>query len=144
MPQLAKVVAPADLVVPAGLAFTNYDFELAGEPPRWGAYAGGAIIDLLTTSAEVRQAARTYLPWLAVAPLIGIASWMFDGIFIGATRTREMRQAMILSVAIYVVALLILLPAFGNHGLWAALMVLNGARGLTMARLYPRVERAAA
>ena len=108
------------------------------------ALSGGAIIDLLTTSAEVRQAARTYLPWLAVAPLIGIASWMFDGIFIGATRTREMRQAMILSVAIYVVALLILLPAFGNHGLWAALMVLNGARGLTMARLYPRVERAAA
>ena len=92
----------------------------------------------------MRQAARTYLPWLAVAPLIGIASWMFDGIFIGATRTREMRQAMILSVAIYVLALLILLPAFGNHGLWAALMVLNGARGLTMARLYPRVERAAA
>ena len=42
------------------------------------------------------------------------------------------------------VALLILLPPFGNHGLWAALMVLNGARGLTMARLYPRVERAAA
>ena len=108
------------------------------------ALSGGAIIDLLTTSAEVRQAARTYLPWLAVAPLIGIASWMFDGIFIGATRTREMRQAMILSVAIYVVALLILLPAFGNHGLWAALMVLNGARGLTMARLYPRVDRAAA
>lgn len=108
------------------------------------ALSGGAIIDLLTTSAEVRQAARTYLPWLAVAPLIGIASWMFDGIFIGATRTREMRQAMILSVAIYVVALLILLPAFGNHGLWGALMVLNGARGLTMARLYPRVERAAA
>lgn len=108
------------------------------------ALSGGAIIDLLTTSAEVRQAARTYLPWLAVAPLIGIASWMFDGIFIGATRTREMRQAMILSVAIYVVALLILLPAFGNHGLWAALMVLNGARGLTMARLYPWVERAAA
>ena len=108
------------------------------------ALGGGAIIDLLTTSPEVRQAARVYLPWLSVAPLIGIASWMFDGIFIGATRTREMRQAMILSVAIYVVALLVLLPAFGNHGLWAALMVLNGARGLTMARLYPRVERAAA
>ncbi|MFV0303500.1 MAG: MATE family efflux transporter [Paracoccus sp. (in: a-proteobacteria)] len=104
---------------------------------------GPAIIDLLTTSPEVRAEARHYLPWLAIAPLIGIASWMFDGIFIGATLTREMRIAMLQSVAVYAVALLILPQAFGNHGLWAALMVLNTMRGLTMARLYPRAEAAA-
>ena len=108
------------------------------------ALAGGAIVDLLTTSAEVRAAARIYLPWLALAPAIGIASWMFDGIFIGATRTAEMRQAMILAVGVYLLALLLLPAAWGNHGLWAALMVLNLTRGLAMARLYPRVERAAA
>lgn len=102
--------------------------------------AGPAIIDLMTTAPEVRQTARDYLPWLVVAPLIGIASWMFDGIFIGATLTREMRNAMLLSVAIYAAALAALVPAFGNHGLWAALMVLNATRGLTMARLYPRAE----
>ncbi|TRW99163.1 MATE family efflux transporter [Paracoccus sp. M683] len=106
--------------------------------------AGPAIIDLLTTSPAVRAEARIYLPWLAIAPLVGIASWMFDGIFIGATLTREMRIAMIQSVAVYVVALLILPPLLGNHGLWAALMVLNTMRGLTMARLYPRAEIAAA
>jgi MATE family multidrug resistance protein len=105
--------------------------------------AGPAIIDLMAKESEVQAAARVYLPWVAVAPLIGIASWMFDGIFIGATLTREMRQAMLASVAIYVVALVILLPAFGNHGLWAALMVLNTARGATMALYYPRALRAA-
>jgi MATE family multidrug resistance protein len=102
--------------------------------------AGPAIIELMTTAPEVRETARLYLPWMIVAPLIGIASWMLDGIFIGATLTREMRNAMVASVAVYVVALLVLIPAFGNHGLWAALMVLNAVRGLTMARLYPRAE----
>lgn len=105
---------------------------------------GGAIIDLLTTAPEVRTEARRYLVWMGLAPLIGIASWMFDGIFIGATLTREMRVAMFQSVALYVAALLILPPLWGNHGLWAALMILNTARGLTMARLYPRAEAAAA
>ena len=69
---------------------------------------------------------------------------MFDGIFIGATLTGRMRRAMIESVAIYVVALLVLPGAFGNAGLWASLMVLNTARALTMARFYPEVEAAAA
>ena len=101
---------------------------------------GPAIIDLMTTAPDVRDTARAFLPWMIVAPLIGIASWMLDGIFIGATLTREMRNAMLISVAVYVGALVVLIPAFGNHGLWAALMVLNGVRGLTMARLYPRAE----
>ncbi len=69
---------------------------------------------------------------------------MFDGIFIGATLTREMRNAMLASVAVYVAALWVLLPAFGNHGLWAALMVLNVTRGVTMALFYGRVEAKAA
>ncbi|MBN2741919.1 MAG: MATE family efflux transporter [Rhodobacteraceae bacterium] len=106
--------------------------------------AGPMIIDVMTTAPEVRLAARSYLPWIAIAPVIGIASWMFDGIFIGATLTREMRNAMFVSVTIYVAALLILIPAFGNHGLWAALMVLNATRGVAMARLYPRAEAKAA
>ena len=54
-----------------------------------------------------------------------------------------MLRAMLASVAIYVVALLILVPLAGNHGLWAALMVLNTARALTMARFYPKAEAAA-
>ncbi|MCU9850327.1 MATE family efflux transporter [Defluviimonas sp. WL0024] len=106
--------------------------------------AGPWLIDLMTTEPEVRLAARSFLPWIALAPVIGIASWMFDGIFIGATLSREMRNAMLVSVAIYGVALAVLPGAFGNHGLWAALMVLNVARGATMALRYPRAEQVAA
>jgi len=106
--------------------------------------AGPLLIDLMTTSPEVRQTAATFLPWLVIAPLIGVASWMYDGIFIGATLTREMRNAMFVSVMVYVAALALLVPAFGNHGLWAALMVLNATRGVTMAAYYPRAEARAA
>lgn len=103
------------------------------------AAVGGAIIDLMTTAPEVRLDARHFLPWLALAPLIGVASWIFDGIFIGALQTRAMLRAMAISVAVYAAALVVLIPLLGNHGLWAALMVLNATRGLTMWRAYPRV-----
>ncbi len=102
--------------------------------------AGPAIIDVMATSPEVRAEARAYLPWLAAAPLVGIAAWMLDGIFIGATETRAMRNAAIASAAVYVAALVLLVPALGNHGLWAALMVLNATRGLTLAVRYPALE----
>ncbi|MCX7890579.1 MAG: MATE family efflux transporter [Rhodobacteraceae bacterium] len=122
---------------------------------RWGAggalvlsalflLAGPAMIDLMTTAGEVRAEARLFLWWIVAAPVLGVAGWMFDGIFIGATLTREMRNAMLVSVALYALALGILLPGFGNHGLWASLMVLNLARAFTMALHYPRAERAAA
>ena len=102
--------------------------------------AGPALIDLMTTAPEVRLAARAYLPWIVAAPIVGIAAWMLDGIFIGATETRELRNAALISVAIYAAALALLLPGFGNHGLWAALMVLNLARGVTLAVRYPALE----
>lgn len=101
--------------------------------------AGPTLIDLMAKAPDVQSTARSFLPWVTVAPVIGIAAWMFDGIFIGATLTREMRRAMVQSVAVYALALVALVPTFGNHGLWAALMVLNATRGLTMARYYPRV-----
>lgn len=102
--------------------------------------AGPTLIDVMSTSPEVRAAGREYLFWAALAPAIGVASWMFDGIYIGATWTRAMRNAMIQSVIIYVIALFVLVPTLGNHGLWAALMVLNIARGVTMGWRYPRLE----
>ena len=100
---------------------------------------GGVLIDVMTTSPEVRAEARAFLPWLVAAPLIGVAAWIFDGIFIGAMMTGAMLRTMALSVLVYAVALAILVPLFGNHGLWAALMVLNATRSLTMARAWPAV-----
>ena len=104
---------------------------------------GTAVIDLMTTSEEVRAAARTYLPWMITAPLIGLSAWMLDGIFIGATRTSDMRNMMALSAAVYFVAVWLLMPLFGNHGLWAALMVSFVARTATLGARYPALERAA-
>ncbi|MBE1296949.1 MATE family efflux transporter [Phycobacter azelaicus] len=101
---------------------------------------GGVIIDVMTTSPEVREAARVFLIWAALAPLLSVASYMLDGVFIGATWTRDMRIAMIQSVGLYVVALVVLVPSFGNHGLWAALMVLNVTRAVTLALRYSRLE----
>jgi MATE family multidrug resistance protein len=103
------------------------------------AVTGPWIIDLMTTSPDVREEARRYLPWLIAAPLIGVAAWIYDGIFIGALMTGDMLRAMLLSVAVYVVALAVLVPQGGNHGLWAALMVLNAVRTATLWRKYPKI-----
>lgn len=107
----------------------------------WG--AGPLLIDLMARAPDVREAARAFLPWAALAPVISVASYMFDGIFIGATRTAAMRNAMVLSVAVYALALAVFIPLAGNHGLWAALMVLNAVRAVTLWRRYPALERAA-
>ncbi len=105
---------------------------------------GPTMIDLMTTSEEVRSEARIYLPWMIWAPVLGLACWMLDGIFIGATRTADMRNMKVISSAVYAVAVWVLVPAFGNHGLWAALLISFVARGVTLGVKYPALERAAA
>ncbi len=104
------------------------------------AFGGGYLVDLMTTADAVRSAARDYLPWVVLAPLLGVAPWMLDGIFIGATRTRDMRNMMVVSAIVYAGAVLMLVPALGNHGLWAALNVSFVARGLTLWLRYPALE----
>ncbi len=107
------------------------------------AAAGGAMIDAVTTNTAVRETARTYLPWAVAAPVMGVACFQLDGIFIGATRTRDMRNMMILSLAIFLAAWAVLTPAFGNHGLWASLMVHYIARAATLFFYLPALKRAA-
>jgi multidrug resistance protein, MATE family len=102
---------------------------------------GGALIDAVTTNAEVRETARLYLPWVIMAPLVGVACFQLDGIFIGATRTGEMRNMMLLSLAIFLAAWAILTPSFGNHGLWASLMVFFVARAMTLLACLPGLRR---
>lgn len=98
------------------------------------ALAGGPIIALMTTAQDVRAEAAIYLPWLAIAPLVGVGSWIYDGVYIGALRTQAMLRSMAVSVACYAAALLVLVPVAGNHGLWGALMVLNLMRLVTLHR----------
>jgi len=104
---------------------------------------GDSIIAVMTTATDVRVEAHSYLFWIVAAPLIGIAAWMFDGIYIGATRTTEMRNGMLISFLIYCLAIWALLGPYGNHGLWAALMIFNAVRGLTLAWWYPKLEASA-
>ncbi|MEM6896708.1 MAG: MATE family efflux transporter [Pseudomonadota bacterium] len=104
---------------------------------------GGLIIDTITTAPDVRDAARLYLPWAVAMPLVAAGSFIIDGVFIGATRTRDMRNMMALSFAVYALSVVALAPLLGNHGLWAALVALFIARFATLAWRYPQVEAAA-
>ncbi|MBM1219969.1 MATE family efflux transporter [Ponticoccus sp. SC2-23] len=105
------------------------------------ALAGGAIIDLMTTAPEVRLAAKDDLVWMVLAPVVGLAPWMLDGIFIGATRTRDMRNMMALSAAGYFAAAPLLVAWLGNDGLWVALLLSFALRGITLGLRYPSLER---
>ena len=101
---------------------------------------GNSIINIMTTAQDVRTVGYEYLPWMVIAPLAGAAAWMLDGIFIGATRTADMRNMMFISFCIYLIALAILLPKYANHGLWASLIIFSLARGITLGFKYPRLE----
>lgn len=103
--------------------------------------AGGFIIDAMTVEPAVREAARLYLIWAVAAPLAGVACFQLDGIFIGATRTKEMRNMMIVSFGLFIAVWAVLAPAFGNHGLWASMIVFFLVRAMTLAVYYPELER---
>ena len=105
------------------------------------ALAGSMLIALFTDLPEVRAAAEAMLPWMIASPLISIWSYQLDGIFIGATRTAAMRNAMILSLIGFVIAERIMAPAFGNDGLWSALLIFMGLRAVTLGAYYPALER---
>ncbi len=102
---------------------------------------GRFMVDALTDIQAVRLAARDYLPWAAAMPILSVWSFQFDGIFLGATRTVALRNAMIASVALYLPAVWLLVPAFANHGLWLALAVFMVARGVTLSVAYPALAR---
>ncbi len=102
---------------------------------------GPSVILGMTTAENVRAVAHNFLIYMVFAPLIGWPSWMLDGVFIGATRSREMRNMMALSAMIYAASLAVLLPILGNHGLWLALLISFAVRGATLAWKYPALER---
>jgi len=103
---------------------------------------GDRLIAVITTARDVRDVAEVYLPWAAVTALTGVLAFQMDGVFIGATWSRDMRNMMLLSLAIFVAALLSLTKPFGNHGLWAALNLFLLTRGFSLLAVY-RVRAAA-
>ncbi len=103
--------------------------------------AGPFIIDVLTGIETVRETSREYLVWSVAMPLIAVCPFLLDGIFLGGTRGATMRNAMIVSLLIYLACCYILVPLWGNDGLWASLAIFMGARGLTLGVRYPALAR---
>ncbi len=99
---------------------------------------GSALIDFMTASADVRQLARDFLIFVIVSPILSVFAFGFDGIYIGATWARDMRNLMLVSLAFFLAAWFAL-RGFGNAGLWAALLVHYAARGGLQALAYPRL-----
>jgi multidrug resistance protein, MATE family len=102
---------------------------------------GPSLIDVMTASEQVRHGARDYLVFVVAAPLLGVFAFAYDGIYIGATWARDMRNLMVLSLLIFLSAWFAL-RAFGNAGLWGALLVHYVARGGLEALRYPALLKA--
>jgi MATE family multidrug resistance protein len=102
---------------------------------------GPALIDVMTTSPEVRRSAREFLIFIVLAPLPGVFAFGFDGIYVGATWAREMRNLMLASLLTFLVVWWAL-QAFGNTGLWMALLAFYVARGGLQGARYPALYRA--
>lgn len=113
-----------------GLAFTVF-YWLAGEP----------LINLLTDITPVREIALVYLPWMIILPLISVWCFLLDGIFIGATRGPEMRNAMLICTFVFFLPIWYVFQFMGNHGLWLAFTIFIAVRGVVLGVYYYRVER---
>lgn len=105
--------------------------------------AGPSVIAFMTTNPDVRSLAAQFLPWAAVLPFIAVWCFQYDGIFIGATRTVDMRNMMLVSFAVYLAAVVALVPALGNHGVWAAQSLFFAVRAFTLAAKYPALAATA-
>ena len=99
---------------------------------------GPLLIRVLTDLPDVRSTAMRYLPWLIVSPLISVWSFLYDGVYVGATRSREMRDIMLISAFAVFVPAWYLLQDYGNHGLWLAFTLFMASRGIGMHIWYRR------
>ncbi|WP_366656517.1 MATE family efflux transporter [Fodinicurvata sp. EGI_FJ10296] len=105
------------------------------------AVAGKSIVALLTSLPEVRETAAIYLPWAIMMPLAAVWSFQLDGIFIGATWTRAMRNSMAVSLVVFLLATWAAIPVLGVHGLWLAMVLFVLARAATLGSFLPALIR---
>lgn len=102
---------------------------------------GSWMIDLFTNNESVRVIANQFLIWVIILPFIAVWAYMLDGIFIGATRSADMRNGMAIALAIFIVSIFILKSASGYQGLWISLIIFMGARGITLGFTFPNIEK---
>jgi MATE family multidrug resistance protein len=99
---------------------------------------GRYLVRLLTDLPDVRESTIRYLPWLAILPLVSVWSFLYDGVFVGATRARAMRDIMIVSTFLVFLPSWYALRFLGNHGLWLAFTLFMASRGIGMHYYYRR------
>ena len=97
------------------------------------------IVSLLTSLDYLRYLAFNYFIWIVVIPPIASLCYQFDGIFIGASQTAEMRNGMVISVIIFITSSHFLVNNFGNHGLWTALLLFMVIRAITLNYYFNRI-----
>ena len=101
-------------------------------------FAGPTIISILTDLPDVREVALRYLPWMIASPLVSVWCFLYDGVYIGATRARDMRNIMVLSALCVFLPAWYLLQPLGNDGLWLAFLLFMASRGIGMHLGYRR------
>ena len=102
---------------------------------------GGAVINGFILDPAARAAALAYLPWCAAVPLIGVAAWQLEGLFLGTTQGAAVRNAALLATSAYLVSDVLLAPAFGNAGVWAAFVLSYVYRAGSLGLYWPRLMR---
>ena len=102
---------------------------------------GSFLIKIMTTSDEVILASESFLIFIVLGPIFGALPFLMDGIFVGATRSIDMRNMMFLSLIIYVVSAYVLIDLYEFYGLWLALLVSYAARGISLLTRYPKLEK---
>lgn len=115
-----------------------WGFALAGFTTVFFLLFGATVVEWMTTLQSVRQEAGTYLVWAALTAVAGVLAFEMDGVYIGATWSRDMRNMMLLSLALFIILSLALTEALGNQGLWISLNVFLAARGFTLLAILPR------
>jgi len=105
--------------------------------------ASGMIVRGFTNVTEVRTVATAHVLWVSLLPIVSVWAFQFDGIFIGATEGRLMRNAMAISAGVFFPLAFVMTEVFGNHGLWASVWVWMALRAGTLAWFYPVIERRA-
>ena len=102
------------------------------------ALTGTSIIAILTDLSDIRVTTARYLPWLILSPLVAVWSYLYDGVFVGATLAKEMRNIMLISTFVVFVPAWYALQFLGNHGLWLSFMLFMASRGIGMHFYYRR------
>ncbi|WP_117236396.1 MATE family efflux transporter DinF [Vibrio maerlii] len=101
------------------------------------ALGGSAMINLITDIPEVQSNASVYMPWLVAMPLVSMWCFLFDGIFIGATKGKEMRNSMFVATCSFF-AVFFLFISLNNHALWLAMLSFMAMRGISLALVFAR------